>query len=337
MSFLEKAWYKHAGWLILLWPVSLVFQLVSSLRRASQQVSSRPQSFNVPVIVIGNISVGGTGKTPLLMRLVEHLSEQGLRPGVVSRGYGGSGTKYPLLVDENTQASLSGDEALLIARNCACPVVIDPDRNNAVEYLLSTQQVDVVLSDDGLQHYKLYRDLEIAVVDGKRWFGNAWCLPAGPLREPPSRLDSVDYVVVNGRHESQLATATIDMEMRAKYLVNLVTGEKKPANGAPFNMGSSLQAVCAIGHPDRFFTSLEQLPYPVSKFIFPDHHNFSESDFDNAGILDGQPIVMTEKDAVKCQGFAKDNYWFLKAEVELPDDFLNEFTKHVKDLINEIK
>lgn len=331
MRFLERGWYNNAGWLILLWPLSLLFQMLVSIRRKIQQRTVRPSSHTVPVVIIGNISVGGTGKTPLLIELVTYFKRNGFVPGIVSRGYGASPPGYPFQVDTDTEVSLSGDEALLIRRATECPVVIDPDREQAVRYLLEHNNVDVVFSDDGLQHYKLHRDIEIAVVDGQRLFGNGFCLPAGPLRERVGRLQNVDFVVVNGVPAvslSALEHASV-MQVEPRFLVNLKSGERRPLAGAPFSMGNIVQAVAAVGNPDRFFSALKALPYQIETFPFPDHHCFSESDFDSGKLDPNQPIVMTEKDAIKCQAFSRANFWVLTAEVKLEDKFLKDLSRRI--------
>lgn len=325
MSFIERAWHKKAGWLVLLWPLSLLFQLLTKLRRAVQKPSGRPSYQTVPLIVVGNISVGGTGKTPLLITLVKHLAKSGFKPGVVSRGYGGKASAYPLHVDGDTNVSESGDEAYLIAEKTGCPVYVDPDRCSAVKALLENEDVDVVLSDDGLQHYRLYRDIEIVVVDGERLFSNGFCLPAGPLRESMSRLKDVAHIVINGKPSSTLPLLNdaSAMQLEPRFLVNLVTGEKRPFSGAPFNMGNKLQAVSALGNPQRFYDLLQRLPYQLETFSFPDHHEFTALDFEQQGIDEHQPVVMTEKDAVKCQQFAKNNFWYLSVEVDLETQFVD--------------
>lgn len=333
MKFLERAWYSNAGWLILLWPLSLVFQILVSLRRKIQQRTVRPAGQKVPVVIIGNISIGGTGKTPLLIELVKYFKLKGMSPGIVSRGYRASSREFPMQVYSDTNASLCGDEALLIHRSTDCPVIIDPDRRRALQYLLEHNTVDVVFSDDGLQHYKLYRDIEIAVIDGQRLFGNGFCLPAGPLRERVGRLRTVDFVVVNGTPAKSLAAleqASV-MHVEPRFLVNLKSGERRPLAGAPFSMGNVVQAVAAIGNPERFFEALQALPYQIERFPFPDHHSFSESDFDSGKLDPLQPIVMTEKDAVKCQAFARPNFWVLTIEVELEDTFLDALSRRVVD------
>ena len=334
MSFLERAWHKRAGWLILLWPVSLLFQVLTRIRRVIQQPKKRPADFTAPVIVIGNISLGGTGKTPLLITLAQELQKQGFKPGIISRGYGGDAPSYPLAVDGDSDVRVSGDEAFLIAQKTGCPVYVDPDRCAALHALLLHEEVDVVLSDDGLQHYKLYRDLEIVVVDGQRLFSNGFCLPAGPLRESKSRLKEVQHIVVNGepaREISQLKTAS-KMRLEPRSLVNMVSGEKRPFAGAPFNMGNKLQAVSALGNPQRFYELLERLPYQIETFSFPDHHSFTADDFELEGIDVHQPVVMTEKDAVKCRQFAKNNFWYLSVEVNLESQFVERLIEDIRQV-----
>jgi tetraacyldisaccharide 4'-kinase len=333
MSFLERAWHKKAGWLILLWPLSLLFQLITKLRRLVQQSSSAPDYLKIPLIVVGNISVGGTGKTPLLISLVKQLQQEGFKPGIISRGYGGNAPSYPFAVDEYSNVQESGDEALLIAEKTSCPMYVGPDRCAALQALLDAEDVDVVLSDDGLQHYKLYRDVEIVVVDGQRLFSNGFCLPAGPLRESVARLSEVDEVVLNGQLASslpQLESAST-MQLEPRFLVNLVNGEKRPFSGAPFNMGNKLQAVSALGNPQRFYDLLERLPYQIKTFSFPDHHAFTAADFEQADIDPHQPVVMTEKDAVKCREFAKANFWYLSVEVTLESEFSERIVKRVRE------
>jgi len=316
----------------MLWPVSLLFQALTKIRRLVQQQKQRPANLTVPLIVIGNISLGGTGKTPLLITLSQELQRQGFKPGIISRGYGGVAASYPLAVNSDSDVRQSGDEAFLIALKTGCPVYVDPDRRAALNALLSSEDVDVVLSDDGLQHYKLFRDLEIVVVDGQRLFSNGFCMPAGPLRESMSRLNEVQHIVVNGepaREIPQLKTAST-MQLQPRSLVNLVSGEKRPFAGAPFNMGNKLQAVSALGNPQRFYALLERLPYQLETFSFPDHHNFTPADFEQQGIDEHQPVVMTEKDAVKCRQFAKNNFWYLSVEVNLESQFVERIIKEIR-------
>ena len=339
MRSLEHSWYRKAGWLILLWPVSLVFRLLASMRRRYHSSVARAATPSLPVIVVGNISVGGTGKTPLIIGLGRALQKEGLKPGVISRGYLGKAPYYPFKVEPASKVEEVGDEALLIARALECPMVVDPDRVQALGKLCSDYQCDVVLSDDGLQHYAMPRDLEIVVVDGERLFGNGWCLPAGPLREPVSRLASIPYLVVNGEKNEADSPAELEraytMNLKPTYLTNLLSGEKKPFRGAPFNIGTTVHAVTGIGNPNRFFEVLSALPYQVVRHDFPDHHPFSEGDFEVLGIDARQPIVMTEKDAVKCQQFAAANFWYLAVEVELPDEFFNKLLNDIERLVEQ--
>ena len=325
MSKLVSAWYKKSPWLWILWPISLIFTLIAKWRRKQQSSQAKP--LGLPVVVIGNIAVGGTGKTPLLIALCEHLIDQGMKPGVISRGYGAKSNSFPLYISKEITAKQAGDEPLLIAEKTGCPVVIDPNRVQAYDFLVENHDVDIVLSDDGLQHYKLSRRIEIAVVDGNRMFGNGLCFPAGPLREPVSRLQEVDFVVVNGGGDGMADNLqnAHKMEIRSLAMTNLISGEKRPTTGAPFNMGNTVQAVAAIGNPERFFKSLETLPYPLQRFEYPDHYEFQPADFDETKFDPNQPIVMTEKDAVKCRDFATSNMWSVQIKVDLPATFLASF------------
>lgn len=333
MTWIERAWYRRAKWLYLLLPLSWLYQLVSAVRRKLLTRRAAAVDMPVPVIVVGNISVGGTGKTPLLIALCQTLQASGFKPGVVSRGYGGQASGMPLLVDESTAAALCGDEPALIAGQCAVPVVVDQDRLRAYRYLVNNHDVNVVLSDDGLQHYRLPRQLEIVVVDGARLFANRLCLPAGPLREPVRRLREVDLLVVNGAPASALPelSGAATMSLTPRCLVNLKTGETRSFAGAPFRMGEQVQAVAGIGNPERFFAMVRELPYRVSGHAFPDHHAYSHGDFETRGIDPAKPIVMTEKDGIKCRAFATENFWVLKIAVALDADFSGQVLARLGD------
>jgi len=361
MTFIERAWYHKAKWLYALWPLHWLFTKLAARRR--KRLSVKAEKWPVPVVVVGNISVGGTGKTPLLIALVAHLKNQGINPGVVSRGYGGKSENFPVNVTGDTAVQESGDEALLIVRHCGCPVVIDPDRVSAITCLLDRYSVDVVLCDDGLQHYAMARDIELIVVDGERQFGNELCLPAGPLREPLSRLGEADLVVVNGakamspevratllnnsvswssNEEKQTSSQPLQVNGTTGYrysaqgfamtiepdcFINVLSGERRPYGGAPFKMGSRLQAVSGLGNPERFYSILDELPHKVSRFSFRDHHWFKKEDFEALGLDDKQPIVMTEKDAVKIEHFAQNNFWYLSIRCRLSENFLAAFDR----------
>lgn len=327
MTALERAWYKPLGWSVLLVPLAWLFQVVVSIRKSWLQHRYQGHGYGVPVVVIGNISVGGTGKTPLIIALANALIEQGIRPGVVSRGYGGSGVdtagsvghRQPMGVTANSAVEQSGDEALLIARRTGCPVVVCADRVAAIHHLLAEYSVDIILSDDGLQHYRMHRDLEIAVIDGVRGLGNRLCLPAGPLREPPQRLRSVDMVVINGGSGDVVSPGDVaehspvcQMTLRPDKFVNLYSGEALGVEAWP--RGQVVHAVAGIGNPQRFFDSLTELGLVPRLHQFADHHRFAVEDirFD-----DDLPVIMTAKDAVKCESLADARCWFLEV-VALP-------------------
>lgn len=319
MSALERAWYKPRSWALALLPLSYLFRGVASSRRAYLQRRYQATPFAVPVVVVGNIAVGGTGKTPLIIRLVHSLQAEGIRPGIVSRGYGGQPSKLPRKVNADSSAQELGDEPVLIAREANCPVVVDSDRVAAVQYLIEEFDVDVVLSDDGLQHYRMHRDLEIAVLDARRGLGNGQCLPAGPLREPPERLQDVDFIVLNGGADSgssfvpaSSSTSAIRMTLQPTFFRHLRSGQRVAANG--WTGSRSVHAVAGIGNPERFSTTLAALGLEPQLHRFPDHHPFTQADLE---FDDDLPVVMTSKDAVKCEAFAPDNVWVLEVAADV--------------------
>lgn len=319
MSALERAWYKPRSWALALLPLSYLFRGVASGRRAYLQSRYQAKPFAVPVVVVGNIAVGGTGKTPLIIRLVHSLQAEGIRPGIVSRGYGGQPSKLPRKVSADSSAQEFGDEPVLIAREANCPVVVDSDRVGAVEFLLNEFAVDVVLSDDGLQHYRMHRDLEIAVLDARRGLGNGQCLPAGPLREPPGRLADVDFIVLNGAAQSgshflpaSSSTNSINMTLQPTFFRHLRSGQRVAANS--WTGPRSVHAVAGIGNPERFSATLSSLGLEPQLHSFPDHHPFAQTDLEFG---DDLPVVMTSKDAVKCEDFAPDNVWVLEVAADV--------------------
>ncbi|USA43512.1 tetraacyldisaccharide 4'-kinase [Spongiibacter taiwanensis] len=314
-SAIEKAWYRRSpGWLWLLLPLEGVFRVLSALRRRSV----RPVSAEVPVVVVGNLAVGGSGKTPLVLALTEALTARGYRVGICSRGYGSRAPSYPYFVTNTSLAVEAGDEPLLLARRSGVPVVIAPDRPLAVSYLRDQCQCNVILSDDGLQHYKMARKVEVVVIDGTRNLGNGHCLPVGPLREPPSRLGEVDFVVVNNPGQG----SPVGEKMHLKPM------PLQPLNGGAADSDSSVwrddvrrvHAVAGIGNPARFFSTLRQMGLELVEHPFADHHKFTRDDFQFAADL---PIVMTEKDAVKCGHLGLTNAWYVPVTAELPADFLD--------------
>ncbi len=321
MTALERAWYRPGGWIRVLAPVGWLFTLSARWRRRWLQRRHQGTRFAVPVVVIGNISVGGTGKTPLLIALAQRLRARGRRPGIVSRGYGGAAGREPLLVTAAHGADAVGDEPCLLAHAAGCPVVVCPDRRAAVLWLLAHCDCDLVLSDDGLQHYRLHRDFEIAVVDGARGLGNGRCLPAGPLREPPSRLDEVDAVVVNGGAYRPPRTC-YRMQLRPLGFRHLASGRRLAVDAflgeqrTDMRGSPRVHAVAGIGNPERLRATLEALGFVVDLRPRPDHHVFSAADL---AFSDRLPVVITAKDAVKCETIANAQTWVLDVVAELAD------------------
>ena len=322
MHWLQNHWYRITPLHLILLPVSLVFRALVAFRRAAfrNQVFSSDRLL-LPVIVVGNISVGGTGKTPLTLALAQQLVERGWHPLIVSRGYGGK-TQRPQQVSASSTAQQVGDEPLLMARRDICPVWIGRDRAATAHAAMQAHpQSDIVLCDDGLQHYRLQRDVEIAVIDGARGVGNGWLLPAGPLREPASRLQAVDAVVVNGGNTS---AGQYSMRLTGAVFYNLLD----PAQTAPADYFVSLRnhAVAGIGHPQRYFRHLETLGIPFTPHAFPDHHPYSAADLFFA---DCDAVLLTEKDAVKCAGFADARFWVLRVEAEIDPTLIDHILRKI--------
>lgn len=313
-SWLQRFWYQElylSSWLM---PISMLYVDIMRLRRFLYRIGILKSSrLPVPVIIVGNITVGGTGKTPLVIYLVQLLREQGFNPGVISRGYNGEQKQPPQIVTIDSDPLQVGDEPLLVVRRSNCPVVVCADRAAAGRHLLANFPCDVLIADDGLQHYALKRDIEIAVVDGARRFGNGYCLPVGPLREPPARIQEVDLVVVNGGHN--LEPGEFAMDLRGSDCINLVSGEQRPL--ADFRQ-TELHAVAAIGNPGRFFKQLQQAGLQTLNHAFPDHYAFQAADL---SFNDSKPVLMTEKDAVKCQAFAQPQHWYVPVTAYLDPRF----------------
>lgn len=321
MTWLDRYGYSLNLVAVLLWPCSVLFGAVARMRRwLYRQGLLRSEAVEVPVIVVGNITVGGTGKTPLVVRLVELLREAGYQPGVVSRGYGGQSTEWPRQVTADSDPRQVGDEPVLLARRCRCPVVVAPDRVAAARALLATSQCNVVLSDDGLQHYPLRRDIEIAVVDGLRRLGNGACLPAGPLREPPSRLRAVDFVIGNGA----ACGREYVMSLQGDTALNLADPWVSSAL-AGFRHGT-VHAVAGIGDPRRFFDHLRHARLRIIEHPFPDHHPFCRGDLQLRPDL---PVLMTEKDAIKCGSFAREDLWYVPVEARLDPEFEEQLLRRL--------
>ena len=292
-------------------PFSLIYQGIVRLRKLYYRLvaGKKPQ---VPVIVVGNITVGGSGKTPMVIYLTELLASKGYRPGIISRGYGGKSSAYPLIVTPNSKVEEVGDEALLLAHRTQFPVVVAPNRAIAVNAL--HKKCDVIISDDGLQHYALHRDIELVVIDPNLGLENKFCLPAGPLRETIARLQDVDFVIKNynvdwtGDTYSMIMEPVVVSNLKDPTLTKKITDFKNQV----------VHAIAGIGNPKRFFQTLRQHEVQVIEHPFPDHHIFQPKDF---LFQDNAHIIMTEKDAVKCQTMADHNFWYLQVAAKLSDEF----------------
>jgi len=321
--YLLDIWYKDHFIGAALLPSGFLFSDFVKFRRWLYKIGvKKSEALPVPVIIVGNITVGGTGKTPLCIYLANLLQNEGYRVGIISRGYGGD--VVTKMVSSNSKAAEVGDEALLMVQRTNCPIAVGAKRVETGNFLLKHSPCDVILADDGLQHYALKRDIEIAVIDGERRFGNSICLPAGPLREPIERLNTVDFVIVNGESTENTAWHEWEMRLIGEVAVNLLTGEKKPL--ADFK-NTECRAIAGIGNPERFFKQLEKAGLSNrTDYSFPDHHFFTADEI----IFKTQPVFMTEKDAVKCKSFATENHWFVPVNVQLSAEFETQFLNLLK-------
>ncbi|MCE2949833.1 MAG: tetraacyldisaccharide 4'-kinase [bacterium] len=318
----DRHWARLSTRSALLLPVSWLFRLAVEARRFAFRAGwAKREAVGVPVIVVGNVTVGGTGKTPLTIWLVLYLITRGWHPGVVSRGYGGSASDERVSepVGRHSDPQRVGDEPVLIARRTPAPVWIGVDRVFAARALLREHpEVDVLVADDGLQHYRLAREVEIAVVDAALGFGNGHMLPSGPLREPVHRLAAVDALVINGAADIDSPVpraAQFEMRIAASRVYRL---DDPAVIAAPESLrGQRLHAVAGIGYPDRFFALLESLGLTFVEHPFPDHHRFEPADLD----FGDEPVILTEKDAVKCVRFATARHWVLAIEAQVDAAF----------------
>lgn len=302
MPGLPRWWLEDGLPARLLAPVAAVFAALVRLRRESYRRGwRRSAKMPVPVLVVGNVFVGGTGKTPLVLWLARQLRKQGRRPGIVTRGYGGRSPHWPRRVAAGSDPLEVGDEAVLLARRSGCPVAAGPDRAAAARSLL--EECDVLISDDGLQHYALARDREIVVFDGRRGAGNGRCFPAGPLREPLSRAAAADLVIAS----NEGGDWRYRYRLQPSAWVNLRSGERLPPQAFA---GTAARAIAGIGNPERFFDCIRALGVQARVQAFPDHHRYRPEELE-AG---EEPLLMTEKDAVKCAGFAQPQWWFLAVD-----------------------
>lgn len=319
---IESIWYgKHKLQYALL-PLSYLYRAIVSTRQLAFRLHVlKTERFAVPIIIIGNLTVGGTGKTPVVIALVRWLQANGFRPGVVSRGYKGKAETWPQVVTPNSDPVLVGDEPVLIACKTGVPMVVGPKRVVAVQKLLAESDVNVIISDDGLQHYALARDFEVAVVDAKRGLGNRHCLPAGPLREPKERLAKIDYMLVNGgkgEHGMQLQPATIYNIRHPEILMDPARLQNQPVH-----------AVAGIGNPARFFATLSDLGFNVIPHPLVDHAPICPEDLE---FEDDHPIIMTEKDMVKCRHWCSERCYALPVEAQLPAKFYDSVQLKIRDL-----
>lgn len=322
---LTRHWYHNGPMAFFLWPLSWLYCSIAAFQRKRLIAQQKLIKLKVPIIVVGNISVGGTGKTPMVIWLADLLQQQGYHPVIVSRGYGGKSNIIPTLVTSASNTKAVGDEAVLIARRTHCPIWVGRDRVFTIQKLLEFHQgIDVIISDDGLQHYRMPRNIEIAMIDGARRFGNELCLPAGPLREPVSRLKEVDFRVVTG---SLADSFEYTMELDGNELLNLRSSGKQLSLSALQDV--PVHAVAGIGNPSRFFMRLEQAGLKVTRHHYPDHHVYRSGDLKFG---DERMIIMTEKDAVKCSVFADERFWYLPVKARPEHRYARDFLNRLKEL-----
>jgi tetraacyldisaccharide 4'-kinase len=316
-KWLHRIWYEGGSFHQALLPLSGIYWLLITLRRSLYRTGFLGRyRAAVPVIIVGNITAGGTGKTPVTIWLVKELRERGFHPGVVSRGYGGSKSGSSMRVDTASDPDVVGDEPVLLARRAGCPVVVDADRSRAVQMLVD-DGVDVIIADDGLQHYRLERSYEICVIDGARGLGNRLLLPAGPLRETIGRLSEVDQILINGKTTGDAGETTaveqnaIEFELVAHEVSRLNGSLTRPIEGFA---GTTVHAVAAIGNPARFFDMLRAHGMQVIEHAFQDHARLSDSQL---RFGDDFEVLMTEKDAVKLDAAISDKFWTVPVDLQI--------------------
>ena len=322
-SYVVDSWYKKSMWLYLLYPFALLFTYFTN-RKRRKYIKNKVKSYkpDIPVIVVGNLTIGGTGKTPLVKYITSQLINKGYKPGIVSRGYGGN-FKETLQVSEDTPVKETGDEAQILAK-LNVPFYIDKNRVRAVKNLIDNHDCDVIISDDGLQHYRMGRDIEINVIDGKRRLGNNLTFPAGPLRESKARLKTVDFIVNNG---GPTEDGEYLMNITPSKFVHLKSGKSYSVKDWP--MHNQVHAVAGLGNPGRFFDLLDKLGFDIIRHPYPDHHKFLSSDI---FYLDHLPIVMTEKDASKCKDFDNNKIWYLTIDADVNNKFIDDLDEKLKSI-----
>lgn len=335
MKSLAPFWYRSdflasllAGFLL---PLSWLYCAIIVARRKIYQLNlKKSYAARAPVVVIGNIVVGGSGKTPLLISVCEFITNKGFKPGVVSRGYGGKVTGVKQVLDGDP-AELVGDEPLMIYQRTKAPVVVGADRVAAVHYLLENNQCDIVLSDDGLQHYRMQRNVEIAVIDSNRGFGNGFCLPAGPLRERESRLNDVDIIVYNSAADGPCVKSTeaCSYTLKVVDVCHLSRDECVPLSSFA---DKTIHAVAGIGNPSRFFTQLRDNGIDITEHAFSDHHAYAPADFSD---WDKDCIIMTEKDAVKCRHLTLPDAWVVRVMADISDSLESQLNTKILPLLKQ--
>ena len=326
---LISAWYNKSKWVLLFSPLALIFSVVVRIRRNLYRYGIlKSLSIRPVVIVVGNITVGGTGKSPMVAYIAKLLMKKNIRVGLVSRGYGGKSSHSPQFVTQESNPSQVGDEAVMLVQQTSCPMVVGRRRADAVELLIKRYELDCVISDDGLQHYALDRDIEIIMMDEKLGGGNGWMLPVGPLREPMSRLNQADFIVKKGGEDNK---SYFGMQLSPLHVINAVTNEI--ADLSDFE-GREVSAVAGIGYPQGFFSLLRKNGLVLNEFIFSDHHLYVQKDFLN--LRDSSVIMLTQKDAVKCLGMMDDRFWVVVVEADLSGRFDDEFLERYNSLKLEV-
>ncbi len=324
---IEAFWYSQSKLTYLVWPLHFIFLIIVQLKYLLYKIGFLSSNkFSKAVLVIGNISVGGTGKTPFINQLVQELNKRKIKVGIVSRGYCSNITTVPHQVTKLNTVDEVGDEAFMQFSNLNIPIVIDPNRSRAVNYLIENNDIDLVISDDGLQHYKMSRDLEFVMFDGQRKFGNQMILPLGPLREPVRRLNSVDLVIQNGEQSNSFSNYVV--KLNPVSLINLKS--LKETSLKEFS-GKSAHCVAAIGNPNRFFNAISKLCKIESETTFLDHYAFKLNDFES---FNDDIVVMTEKDATKCFSFAKEHWYYLKVEMSLDKNLIEKIISKIIAVID---
>lgn len=311
---LQRLWYGKSRLVWLLLPFSWIFGALVELRRwCFARGLFKRFSVGIPVIVVGNLTVGGTGKTPLVIWLANFLFAQKRKVAVITRGYGGQSDQWPQRVKPGSDPVQVGDEAVLIAQQTQAIVIAGPDRVANARQAIA-EGAELIISDDGLQHYRMRRDLELVVVDNSRMFGNGFLLPAGPLREPVKRLQEADLILLNQRDDSRPARLDLPSVTYRIRLGNLRALKSEAIRAVAELNGQTVHVITAIGHPQSFISALEQLGLHVDARILPDHARLSRADIE---FDDDLPVLMTEKDAVKCQHIADSRHWAVTTQVQL--------------------